>query len=60
VGRCGAFDFWIQRVALLDLLKVLLFLPWLVSDVAALHPSSAPSRGTALCLGEGDFSHMLS
>jgi hypothetical protein len=38
------------------MLQVLLFLPWLVSDIAASLPSSTPALATALCLGEGNSS----
>ena len=35
--------------------QVLLFLPWLVSDIATSFSSTLAVHGTALCLGEGDL-----
>ena len=42
------------------ILQVLLFLPWLASDVAASLPASSASHGTALCLGEGKIALLRS
>jgi hypothetical protein len=42
-----------SHAAKLCMFQVLLFLPWLASDIAASLPAPSPAHGTALCLGEG-------